>query len=72
MQRKMERAIELQDVVYVLKNGFHETKKTVYDQEHKSWKYAIRGTTIDGDDLRIIVTFVTDDLLVITLIRLGA
>lgn len=71
LERKNEREIELQDIVYVLKNGFHEEKKTTYDETRKSWKYAIRGSTIDGDDLRIIITFVTNDLLVVTVIRVG-
>jgi len=70
--RRKERKIDLQDITFVLQNGFHEEKKTVYDEHNKSWKYAIRGTTIDGDDLRIIVTFVTEDLFVITVIRVGA
>ena len=68
-ERKEERDIDVQDMMYVLKNGFHEEKKTTYDERYNSWKYAIRGTTVDGNDLRIIITFVTDDLLVITVIR---
>ena len=71
IERKNERNVEFQDIVHVLKTGFHEERKILFDEHYASWKYAIRGTTFDGDDLRLIVTFVTGDLLVVTVIRVG-
>ena len=46
--RRKERSISPQDAVYVLKNGFHEKKKTTFDKTNKIWKYAIRGKTKDN------------------------
>lgn len=31
IERKLERNIDLPDVVYVLKNGYHEKRKTSFD-----------------------------------------
>lgn len=40
--------------------------------EHGAWNYAIRGRTIDGRSLRIVISFEADGvLLIITAIDLG-
>ena len=57
MDRLLEREIELPDVLYVLKNGYHEKRKTTFDEVFQSWKYAIRGKTLDELDIRIILAF---------------
>jgi hypothetical protein len=71
-ERKEERVITLPEVLYVLRNGFHEKKKDEYKPEHKDWNYAIRGKTIDGRALRIAVAFADPGMLVITAIDLYA
>lgn len=48
MQRQLERSITQQDVLYVLLNGSHEEKKTSFDWKFQTWKYAIRGKTVDN------------------------
>jgi len=68
--RQKERRISAADVLYVLKYGFHERQKTVFDPAHQAWKYAIRGKTADRVDLRVIVG-IEDKVVVITVIRIG-
>ncbi len=67
-----QREVTESEVAYVLKNGWHEAQKDQYDDKHKTWKYAIRGKTIDSKELRVVVAFVTSDLVIITVIDLGA
>lgn len=55
--------------MYVLKNGYHEKVKDVWNAEHNAWNYSIRGKSIDNDEARIIVSI--DGVLVITVIRLA-
>ena|ERR1700722_3721571 len=70
IERQTERKIDLSDALYVLKNGYHEKRKTVFDEQFKSWKYAIRGKTLDDDlDIRIIVSFIEENMLVITVMH---
>ncbi len=69
VQRGLERVISFQDTLYVLRHGVHEKKKTSFDYKRNTWKYAIRGKTIDGADTRVIIAFETG-MVVITIIRL--
>jgi hypothetical protein len=56
-KRQNERDISLPKVLYVLTHGYHEEEKSLFDIAFQTWKYAIRGRTIDGIDLRVIVSF---------------
>jgi len=69
--RKIERYATLPDILEVLRNGYHEKKKDEWKIEFNAWNYAIRGKTIDGDDLRIAVSFEENGLLIVTVIRVG-
>lgn len=71
IQRLDERDISVNDVEYVLKNGYHEKKKTSFDEIFRTWKYAIRGKTIEELDLRIIIAFDKNDMIIITLMHVG-
>ena len=65
--RKKERSIILPEILYVLNTGRHEKSKDRFDQAFNSWNYAIRGNTLDGIDLRVIVSFDPErNLLIIT------
>ncbi len=55
--RQNMRLINLNHILYVLRNGFHEKRKTVFDNTFNTWKYAIRGSTFDDLDIRIVVAF---------------
>ncbi len=71
IERKIERNIDLSDVLYVLKNGYHEKQKTFFDAAFQTWKYAIRGKTIDQLNIRIIIAFDEDDMLIITVMHVS-
>lgn len=69
-ERKQERNITRPEYLYVLNHGYHEPKKDEYKVEYKAWNYAIRGKTIDGRELRVVVSFDENNLLIITVIDL--
>jgi hypothetical protein len=71
LERKAERALELPDILCVLETGYHESAKDSWSQEYKTWNYAIRGETTDQNLARIIVSFDSSGLLIITVIRLN-
>lgn len=69
IQRQLERKIELDDVLYVLQNGYHEKSKTTFDEQFCAWKYAIRGKTLDDFDIRIIIGFHENEMFIITVMH---
>lgn len=69
--RQAERSISRTEVVYVLKHGRHEKSKDQYQERYWTWNYAIRGKTIDRRDVRVIVSFDENNMLIITAIELG-
>lgn len=69
IEREIERKIDLPDVLYVLKNGYHEKRKTSFDEVFQTWKYAIRGITLDEIDVRIIIAFDDSGMMIITVIH---
>lgn len=69
--RMKERDIDLTDTLYLFKYGYHEKKKTSFDDIFQTWKYAIRGKTIDELDVRIIISFDKNDMIVISLMHVG-
>lgn len=70
-QRQAERQITRTEMLHVLRHGWHEKRKDVFDPRYHAWNYAIRGKTIDGRQLRVVVSFEDTDLLIITAIALG-
>lgn len=68
--RQGERAITRPEILYVLKNGWHEKSKDEYQQRYEAWNYAIRGKTIDKRELRVVVSFDENGMLIITAIDL--
>jgi ribosomal silencing factor RsfS len=71
MQRKKERDITVVDIIHVLIHGEHEESKDQYQIKYRTWNYAVRGKTLDNRDLRIAVSFDENQLLIITVFRLG-
>lgn len=70
LQRQRERAIDLGDAIYVLQTGYHERRKTSFDDINNTWKYAIRGKTVDQVDIRIIIAFdEEEDMIIITVME---
>lgn len=69
--RQKERSITLLEILHVLNTGRHEKSKDTFDLAFTAWNYAIRGDTIDGKDVRVVVSFDEErDLLIITAISL--
>lgn len=64
------RQVTIQEVQQAVKNGFHEKKKDSYKPEHGGWNYSIRGKTINGRTLRIILAIDSSGMLIITVIDL--
>ncbi len=71
LERRGERAVSLPDVLEVLRNGYHEKAKDNWNELFKEWDYAVRGKTIDQEFCRKVVSFSCNELLIITIIRLG-
>jgi hypothetical protein len=67
--RQEQRDIKLPDVLRVLEFGRHENEKDIFDVKNQRWKHAIRGRTINGIDLRVIVSF-QEQMAIITVIRI--
>lgn len=67
--RQNERIISLPDTLYVLKNGYEEARKITFDESFNTWKYAIRGKTLDNLNVRVIIAFDENQMLVITVIH---
>lgn len=70
--RMRERRIIKPEVEHILTHGHHEAKKDQFNDEFRSWDYAIKGKTLDGRTLRIIIAVVDPNILVITTIDLDA
>lgn len=71
-ERMLERGIIKPEVELILTSGHHEAKKDQFNEEFQSWDYAIKGKTVDGRLLRIVVALVEPNVFVITTIELGA
>jgi hypothetical protein len=70
--RMKERGIIIPEVEYILSRGHHEARKDQFNDEFCAWDYAVRGKTLDGRNLRIVVALVDPNLLVVTTIDLDA
>ncbi len=68
-ERKAERDVDLFDIQKVIGTGWHEPSEDRFKEEHDSWTYAIRGKTVDGVDIRIVVAFDEEDFLVVVTAR---
>lgn len=70
-ERSQDRLIPMPHVEQVLLHGFHEKRKDTFSEEFKSWNYSIRGKSPDFDDVRVVVSFTRENLLVVTVINLN-
>ena len=68
LDRVKERGIDVQTTKYILLNGQEYTRKTLFDNEHNNWKYAVQGETIDDLTVRVIVTIDMHGIIIITVI----
>ena len=69
--RRKQRNITLLDMLYVLKNGWHEKSRDRYDELYDSWNYAIRGQILDEREVRVIISFDENVMMIITVVDLS-
>lgn len=65
-KRKTQRQITLLEICQVLTKGRHEKSKDWWEEKYAAWNYAVRGKTVDGRELRVIVSFDEKLMLLIT------
>ena len=75
-KRMGERNIIDYEVRQALSSGRHDPKRDRFSDEHQSWEYSINGKTKDDRELRIGISFETDEktgekLLIVTVIEPG-
>jgi hypothetical protein len=70
--RMRERGIIKPEIERVLNCGHHEARKDQFNEEFDAWDYAIKGKTLDGRNLRIVIAVVDPKVLVVTAIDLDA
>jgi hypothetical protein len=69
--RQFERDITLLDALHVIRHGFREPKHDQYKEEWQSWNYAIRGTTLQDETVRVVISFdKVLKLLIVTVINI--
>lgn len=71
-ERMKERFIVKPEIEYILSHGHHEARKDKFSERFKSWDYSIRGRTLDGRDLRVVIAIIEPNILIITAIDLDA
>jgi hypothetical protein len=71
VEQMHKRRISEQEVFFIIRHGFHEAKKDQLGGISKTWRYAIRGLTLDGRDLRVVVAFTQPNVLIVTAIDLN-
>ncbi len=69
-ERQDERQINRPEILYVLKRGHHEKNKDTFNEFHHAWNYSVRGKTVDRRELRVIVSFDENGMLIITALEL--
>ncbi len=61
--------LDLPDTLHVLKTGYHETGKTSFNNKFQNWNYAIRGKIEDSKNVRVIISF-SDEMMIVTVMEL--
>lgn len=69
--RREERQVTVAEISFVLMKGDREPSKDEFKSAFGSWNYAMRGLTVDGRNLRIVVAFDENEMLIVTVIPLG-
>ena len=69
-ERATDRQVPIPHAEYALRHGFHEKKKDQFKAEYQAWRYAIRGKSPDHVNVRIVVAFADDGLMIVTVINL--
>ena len=65
-RKKRARGFDYSDVERVLMKGQRQEERDRYDDNHRGWSYAMKGETVVGEWLRVIVVLRDPLLLVVT------
>lgn len=68
-QRCTERDVSAPDIENALDSGHHVPRRDRYDEPYEEWSYCFEGRAVDGERLRVVVTF-EDWMLVVTVVWL--
>lgn len=76
LDRLRTRKILFEEVKELLLSGeaFLEKNKCSFDDKNNNWKYALKGTTIEGNIIRVVLSVATIEykqIIIITVINLG-
>ena len=69
LMRMEERNVIVREIVQVLRNGFNDESQNELDSKYLTWSYAIYGSTNDGRKLKVVVTFVAPNMLIISVVK---
>jgi adenine-specific DNA methylase len=69
-KRLQEREVTIQEVMQIIRDGYHEARRDEFKPEFGEWNYAIRGKTLDDRKLRLAIAIKSGGMLVITAIDL--
>lgn len=69
-QRCTERDVSASDIEVALEARRHVPKRDRFDVSAGDWSYCFEGPAVDGEALRVIVTF-ADSMLIVTVVRLA-
>ena len=53
------------------KSKYHESQKDRFNEEKQAWNYSIRGKSVDSEDIRVILSFDKNNMLIITVMNMG-
>jgi len=71
-ERERQRKVFLWEALHVLKNGSHEEVRDEWDNKNQNWRYAISGRTMEARELRVVVSILEKEgLLLITVYESG-
>ncbi len=69
-QRCSERDVAVPDIENALVSGRHVPRRDRYDEPYSAWSYCFEGASVDGEPLRVVVSF-DGWMVVVTVVRLG-
>lgn len=74
LERSKERKnVSEYQILRILKSTskYHEANKDGFHESSQDWNYSIRGKSVDSEDIRIILSFDKNNMLIITVINLN-
>lgn len=67
-ERQLQRGISDGDIRHAIANGWHEKRKDEWKSEFNAWNYAIRGTSLNDENLRIVLAVEKNETVLIVIV----